>query len=354
MINKLEKAEEQIYSEQQEVSYDTRELTIEYLVDKYMKGIENEDNELFVPDYQRDFVWEEERQAKFIESVILGLPIPFIFVAEIKDSGRLEIVDGSQRIRTLAAFLNNELKLKKLEKLTLLNNVKFSELSIPRQRKIRNIPIRMIVLTDKASEQVRNDMFERINRGSELLKDMEKRKGIYKGSFNDFIYEICEKESKFKKLTPIVKWLKNRQELQELVLRFFALSDHYQHYPSGTGISKFLDNYLETKNKNFTEKEKETRLRDFRTVVNFVEKNFEYGFAKSNVPQVSRVYFEAIAVGVLMALKDNPQLKTSKVETSKWIKSKAFNEVIAGKYETHSPRRIKERIEFVRNALNKK
>ena len=296
-VKKIEDAEKQIYSEQQEVAYDTREFTIEYIVNKYNIGADTEENEIFVPDYQRDFVWDADRQSKFIESIILGLPIPFIFVAEMKETGRLEIVDGSQRIRTLSAFLNNLLSIGKLEKLTLLHGFKFSDLSVPRQRKFRNTPIRMVVLTDKASPQVRNDMFERINRGSESLKDMEKRKGIYKGPFNDFIYRICSENKKFQRITPLVKWLKNRQEHQELVLRFFALSEHYHEYPNNTGISKYLDEYLDKKNKTFTKKDEKQFEAKFNQMVDFVDENFEFGFAKASVPQVSRVYFEAISVG---------------------------------------------------------
>jgi hypothetical protein len=348
---KLEIVEEQIYKEQQEIAYDTREFTIEYIVNKYKENIDLEENEIFVPDYQRDFVWDKERQSKFIESVILGLPIPFIFVAELKDSGRFEIVDGSQRIRTLAAFISNELRLGKLEKLDSLNNYYFQDLSLARQRKFKNTPIRMIVLTDKASQQVRNDMFERINRGSDLLKDMEKRKGIYRGDFNDFIYDICDNNETFLEITPIIHWLKKRQEHQELVLRFFALYENYHNYPNNTGIAKFLDNYLESKNKTFTDKEKQEKIAQFNKMVSFVKESFEFGFAKSSIPQVSRVYFEAISVGSSLALFENPNLKVSHATTSNLTKSAKFKEIISGKYETHSPRRIKERVEFVKNQL---
>ena len=98
--NKIERLEAQIANEQRNVKYDIREFTIEYYVNKYSQGVENDTNELFVPDYQREFIWTDFRQSKFIESVMLGLPVPLIFVAEDSD-GRFEIVDGSQRIRTL-------------------------------------------------------------------------------------------------------------------------------------------------------------------------------------------------------------------------------------------------------------
>src|SRR5689334_21561806 len=99
-------AEEQIRQEQRVVDYDTKEYTVELLVSKYSLGREGDENELFIPEYQREFVWDTKRQSKFIESVLLGLPIPYIFTAGLyreiaEDEGRIEIVDGSQRIRTL-------------------------------------------------------------------------------------------------------------------------------------------------------------------------------------------------------------------------------------------------------------
>ena len=98
--------QEQLSNEQKLVSFDMRELTIEFYVTKYLTNIDKDDNEIYVPDYQREFVWDITRQSRFIESLLLGLPVPFIFTAEIPETGRLEIVDGSQRIRTMAAFLS--------------------------------------------------------------------------------------------------------------------------------------------------------------------------------------------------------------------------------------------------------
>lgn len=117
-----EDAEEQIRQEARIVDYQIREYPIEVLVDKYLTGEEEGKNEIFIPDYQRDFVWSDRQQSRFIESVMIGLPIPYLFVAdagadEDELSGRLEIVDGTQRIRTLAAFLQDELRLIELKKI---------------------------------------------------------------------------------------------------------------------------------------------------------------------------------------------------------------------------------------------
>ena len=81
----LQEIENQIVEFRKTIDYDTKEFTVELLVDKFMK------EDFFVPLYQREFIWSRNRQSRFIESVLLGLPIPFMFMADTAD-GRLEIV----------------------------------------------------------------------------------------------------------------------------------------------------------------------------------------------------------------------------------------------------------------------
>lgn len=349
-----EKIENEIVEQKRSVDYDTREFTIQLLVQKYADNLEKDSNELYVPEYQREFVWDEERQSKFIESIILGLPIPLIFAAE-HQNGRLEIVDGSQRIRTLNAFLCDELELSHLHKLTTLNGVKFSNFSEARQRKIKNTALRMIVLSEETTEEVRNDIFERINRGSESLMDMEKRKGIYRGNFNDFIYAECAKNETFRKLTPLSSFVEKRQEHEELILRFFALCDQYPTYKftDSMGIARYLDSYLESMNANVQSNASliSEKRELFNNMVEFVNESFYYGFAKKDVHQVSRVYFEAIAVGSALALREDPKLRVSKDSTNYWLRTGELVRIASGKYKTHSKARIVERINFVKEKL---
>ena len=172
----LEQIEEQIIAEQKNVKYDIREFTLEYYYNKYHDGLEKEDNELYVPEYQREFIWDEKRQSQFIESLILGLPVPLMFVAENESDGKLEIVDGSQRIRTIDAFMSNELKLRGLKKLPLLNGLTYNKLSNARQRMFKNISMRMIILGTATTPEVRQDVFERINTSAVSLLPMEIRR----------------------------------------------------------------------------------------------------------------------------------------------------------------------------------
>ena len=351
-MDDIKNVEKQIMEQQKTVDFDTREFTIEILVNKYITDMEDEKNELYVPDYQREFVWDEVRQSRLVESIILGLPIPIIFVAENTD-GRLEIVDGSQRIRTLASFINNELELRELEKLSLLNGSKYENLSLSRKRKFNNTAIRMIVLSENTTEKVKNDLFERINRGSDLLLSMEKRKGIYKGKFIDFIYKECATIPLLKKLAPLSKIVAKRQEHEELILRFFALSDNYPRYKTQfQGISSYLDKYINEKNNTFNEYEKDIKFRNFNNMLKFVEKNFELGFLKGGLNQgVSRVFFEAISVGVYLALEEDPSLLDKKVNVKKWLTSHEFRKIMSGKQRTHTPDKILQRIDFVKISL---
>lgn len=342
--------EEDIEKEQRNVHYDTKEYTIELIVQKYLKEIDKGKNEFFVPDYQREFVWDEQRQAKFIESLMIGLPIPYIFLAETSD-GRYEIVDGSQRIRTLTAFLNNELVLKGLEKLSSLNNFKYEDLDISRQRKFRNISLKIIVLSERTTEETKNDLFERINRGSDLLKDMEYRKGFYTGKFNDLITELS-KDNLYIKMTPIAKWLINRQEREELLLRFFAFSEWYPNFSDKKGISKQLDDYMKKMNEEYNDDiEKKLREKFYKTM-KFVESCYPFGFAKNEkTNQVARPYFEALSVGAYLALNENPKLDVENSDVEKLLTDKEFVTSVSGRYQTHRAKSILKRINYVKDGL---
>lgn len=342
-----EAAESQIREKQKPVDYDTKEYPVEILVQKYVDGHNNDTNELFIPDYQRDLAWDDARQSKFIESVLLGLPIPYIFVADIYDKendlGRLEIVDGTQRVRTLARFINNELTLETLNKLNELDGFKFSDLPIARQRRFKRTTLRMIQLTEKADEEVRRDMFERINTGSVELNDMEKRRGIRPGPFIDLLEELS-KEPKFRSLCSFSEALVRRREPEEYVLRFFAYLDGYKKFERQ--VNEFLNEYLEQHNHPGIDKEA-MRL-EFHRMLNFVEKHFSSGFNKAKGhSRTPRIRFEAISVGTALALKENSDLEPASMS---WLNSDEFKEYTTSDASNSRPKVIR-RIEYVRDKL---
>ena len=349
--------EEQIESEQKSVKYDIREFTVEYYADKYNKGVENDSNELFVPDYQREFIWTDPQQSRFIESLILGLPVPLIFVAEDK-SGRFEIVDGSQRIRTLNAFVSGELTLCGLKKLTKLNGLKFSDFSNARQRKFKNISMRMIVLNEYTTPEIRNEMFDRINTSGVALLPMETRRGIYKGPFTDFIIRLAKNEL-FAKLCPESVYMKDRREEEEMILRFFAFSETYPNFKLKNGsnlknssVAEYLNQYLSIKNEEENTEDMSAKEKEFLMMIKFIDENFpNQGFAKApKVVGVSKPYFEAISIGALLALRENPNLKPKSISWSRLNKSQTtpFFTMLSGRYRTHTPQKLLERIDYAK------
>lgn len=351
--------ESEIELQKEKIDYDTRELIIEYIIDKYVNGAEKDANEIYVPEYQREFVWNDYRQSRFIESIILGLPVPLIFLAEMPSTGRLEIVDGSQRIRTLAAFKNNELSLKGLKRLGALNGLTYADLAISRQRKFNHIALRMIVISGKATKETRNDMFDRINTSSVPLCPMETRRGIYKGDFANLLFKLSRNET-FKKMCPISNHFKDRREEEELILRFFAFYDTYPHFELETsdkiniendGVARFLDGYLENANRKFKNslKEKEALFVNMLTQVDraFPHKGFR---KKTGYTQTSRAYFEALSVGLALAFKEKPKLIIGDMSWAQYEKGTVSNffNLFQGKYHSHTPKKLRERIEYVR------
>lgn len=366
----LEQVENEIYEKRSTVRYDIRDLTVEAISEKYDDSLHDREddgtkksyNYIYIPEYQRDFTWDEERQSKLIESIILGLPIPFIFVAENKDS-TWEIVDGSQRIRTIHSFLNNKLVLSNLKSIKTLNGYTFNDLEESRQGKILSTALRIIVLSEETSDEVKTDMFERINRGSDLLKPMEKRKGIYVGPFNSFIYSYCEQNDKFKELVKIDKWLIKRQEYEELLLRFYAITDTkiYEKGINGS-ITTFLDNYLNDQNnrlESISEEEQKIKLNEYKNrienVLNYVENNFPYGFRHKQNPQTKRSVFEAISVGVWLAISQGKQQKTLDKEYVKSIlNSTEFKQYTHVANELHKKQKLFGRINVIYELVTEK
>lgn len=333
----LAMAEQQIMSLQKIVDYEIREYTLELLIEKYREG------EIFIPKYQRGYVWDEKRASKFIESLILGLPIPYMFLAD--NNGLSEIVDGSQRIRTLDYFLKNDLPLQKLEKLTFLEGFRFEDMPLSRQRRFKKKTIRLIELTEKADLETRQDVFQRINTSPVLLSAMEIRRGSFDGEFSKFI-DHCSKNQKFKILCPISNERKDRAERQELVLRFFAYTERYTSFVQR--VDDFLNDYMKDKKQNGFNAD--SLAETFEDMLDFVDKYFPYGFRKGiNHNTTPRVRFEAIAVGVGVALKENPNLVPA-IPVNQWISSPEFEEITTTDAANNRTKFIG-RIEFVKNKL---
>ena len=335
----IREAEEQIQSLRKEVDYDTRDYAIDFLVKQYT------DDEFYIPDeYQRQFIWDDDDKNKFIESILLGLPIPFMFFSDT-DDGRCEIIDGAQRTRTLEEFISGDLILKELKKLTKLNNFKYENLPEHFKRKFNKTTMRIIVLSESTSVEVRKEIFNRINTSGRKATPIEIRRGSYDGPFMEFIKE-CAENKLFKKLCPVSPINQKRFEHWELVLRFFALLynvEKFQHR-----VDTFLDNFTEEISAKFDNTIKSQYKHDFDNMLIFVDNNFPNGFKKTaTAKSTPRVRFEAISVGVAKALQARPDLTSVSTE---WLESEKFK-FHTTTHASNSPNRVIGRIDYVKNML---
>lgn len=334
------KAEEQIKNLRKEIDYTTRDYSIDFLVQKFRE------DEFYIPDeYQRQFIWDDDKKSLFIESVLLGLPIPLMFFSDTED-GRCEIIDGAQRTQSLEAFMSNDLELTNLKKLDSLLGFKYDDIPEYFKKKFDKTNIRVVVLSDETTLDIRQEIFTRINTSGVKATPIEVRRGQFmQTDFMRFIKE-CSEDDVFLKLCPLSETLKKRYEGQELVLRFFAYLNNYKKFEHR--VDQFIDDYVDSNKDTFNRDE---YLKEFKGMLDFVDKNFPYGFAKSkNAKSTPRVRFEAIAVGVALALRENEKLIVNNVD---WIESDEFR-VHTTSHASNSPNRVTGRIEYVRDMLLEK
>lgn len=340
----IAQAEAQIIELSKRIEFYLTEYSVELLANKMHEV------EFVVPAYQRAYTWEHDRKSRFIESLLLGLPIPFLFFWEMPD-GKLEIVDGSQRLRAIEEFVIGGLVLGELDGLTALSNFKFSDLPESRQRKLKNRSIRGIVLNEHADEQARFDMFERINTGSKIAKKAEVRRGALTGPFMDIIISLAVLP-KFVKLAPVSRTALNEREHEELVARFFAYSDGLEGYKDRP--SEFIFNYVKDMNVKIADTPEQSNYYKtrFEQTIDFIDRVFPYGFRRALTGKATpRARFEAIAIGSRLALDERPELFDIDIpDVLSWLNSKKFTEV-TGSDGANAIARLKERTGYVRDKL---
>lgn len=337
-------AEKQIVELSKRIEFYLTEYTVELLADKMRRG------QFVVPAYQREYTWEPERKSRFIESLIIGLPIPFLFFWEMPD-GCLEIVDGSQRLRTIEEFIHGHLRLGELSGLTMVSGFTFSELPDSRQRKIQNRSIRGIVLNEHADEQARFDLFDRINTGSKIANTAEVRRGALAGPFMKLISDLAVNTT-FEQLAPVSSKEAKERSREELVTRFFGYGDGLESYRDRP--SEFLFNYVKRMNEAATNApETINRYRaEFLRTMTFIERVFPYGFRRNAKGRATpKARFEAIAIGSRLALAENPSLETgTPPNVLEWLGGDEFSSV-TGSDGANAISRLRHRINFVKAKL---
>lgn len=187
------------------------------------------------PDYQRDYVYTEDKASRLVESALMLIPLPTIYLCE-EENNVYSVIDGQQRIMSFIKFVDGDFALKGLTSLTELNGKYYKDLDAELQMIIDDTTFRTILIA-KESSDAKYDIFERLNRGAVTLKEQELRNCVYRGPYNSMINDLADE----KNVATMFKAENKRMWYQEYILRFFALIDFMSYKPSmKTWLNKYM------------------------------------------------------------------------------------------------------------------
>jgi len=203
--------------------------------------------EITTPGFQRKYVWKPKQASKLIESFLLGLPVPGIFLAKEVDSGNLFVVDGQQRLKTIQAFRDGKFPVTE-EEFYLIDvqdrwaGKTYKTLEPVDRRRFDDSVLRATIIrqVDPKDNTSVYHIFERLNTGGTTLQNQEVRNCVYHGRFNDLLHELNGfKEWRVLYNMPLLQ--KHRKD-EELILRFLALSLDFENYfkPMNSFLSNFM------------------------------------------------------------------------------------------------------------------
>ncbi len=274
------------------------------------------------PAYQRQFRWDAARESELVESLLLGLPVPPLFVATDQD-GTWELVDGLQRVSTLVHFIfadgratktiskGGPLRLERLSKLTAFEGLVYDELPTPMQLAFNKRPLRVTALSDKSQLDVRFDLFERLNRGGILLTPQEVRACIYRGRFNNLLSELAD-EPNFKRLLKLQRGNQDDGTREEQVLKFFAYLNDAAAFDGR--VTHFLNDYME---RNREAPDAEERRAVFTQAVTALVKIFNGGpVVRKGYGSTPQAMFEALMVAAGKLIQDGVAIRESPIDVN--------------------------------------
>lgn len=272
------------------------------------------------PDFQRLFRWSQAKQSQFIESLILELPVPPIYVIEVED-GVYELIDGLQRISSYFHFRGRHpdfpsedrwLELRDCDVLPDINGLTYEALPTAIQIKLKRHFIRMEVLRRESDKRLRYHMFKRLNTGGELLSPQEIRNctiRLLDNTFNEFLKRMAKDQNFVTCMTQLSEEKKEQMYMEEYVLRFFALKNNPREYEKEVGdfLTEYMEAVSDPENHNVVfdyEAEEKVFRGTFKVLAEALGDSAFSGVNKQGNPQgyFSALYFEALTLGVQKSL----------------------------------------------------
>jgi uncharacterized protein with ParB-like and HNH nuclease domain len=301
------------------------------------------------PEFQRDFVWDINRASLFIDSLIIGLPIPSIFLGKSKEDENYIVIDGQQRLKSAYYYMTGKFISDETESIFSLRNLKgrdwnnltYAELDDKYKKRIRNAVLNTTIIEDINSKPlVVHDLFHRLNTGGMPLTDQEIRNCVYTGIFNKQILEL-NKNASWRKLldkdTP-----DKRLRDAELILRFFALLHGVQSY--SPSMKLFLSEYQKDNKNNtgFIESNADIFEKTVNIILNDIgEKAFK------TTRSINKSICDSLMVAIAQILQSGKQLKDVKTNYLRLIQDEDYRRYVTS--GTSGESSVKGRIDLARN-----
>jgi hypothetical protein len=197
------------------------------------------------PKFQRRDRWDAERQSRLIESFLSNIPVPPVYLAEdVARIGTYAVIDGKQRLTAISAFFTDRLALRGLTRLESLNGVRFSDLPVALQNALGMKNLRITTLLRQSSEELKHEVFLRLNTGGEVLNAQEIRNVAYRGPLNDLVFRLAENTFLRRQFKVIPTSSPNYRQMTdaEFVLRFFTLSTGWRFFKGG--LREAMDTFM--------------------------------------------------------------------------------------------------------------
>ncbi len=314
---------------------------------------------IITPDFQRLYRWSDYQKTRFIESVIIGIPVPPIFVAE-DSNGRWEVVDGLQRLSTIFSFFGILRTLTECNNWTLgagdliqsLDGFKCTDLPMKIQLNIKRASCRIEIIKWNSKYDLRFELFNRLNTGGSPLTNQEIRNSLYRSissTFNDFLKELAS-YSAFSQTVAISKEKIDQLYLEELVLRFMSLYQNRKNVKQS--IALHMTNFMKeaVENKDFSYAKYKTIFMKTFDILHklgsniFCSKNNEFSTAIYDMTTIG------IAENIHLYGSAKPAVIRAKMEE---VKSDEVYQKMVRSGGNNSIQRVKKRLEFANSIFGK-
>ena len=298
------------------------DFDVEGIIRRFKRG------DIKIPEFQRRYVWSKPQASRFVESLLLGLPVPGIFLYREDDTRKLTVIDGQQRIHTLNYYYDGAYGDGKPFKLIGLasrfNGVAYKDLEHDYRRKLDDSIIHATIIRQEMPEDDGSSkfaIFERLNTGGTRLSSQEIRTALYSGNFCELLTALNKNES----WRTLFGKLHKRKRDEELILRFLALFHKSKNYrPS---MARFLNEYMQHNRDLDCQRQQEIEHLFNRTASTILDKIGDKAFKPQNA--VNAAVLDSIMVGIASRLQRSAVHNSLETQYKELLNSPEFTDSVS-------------------------